>query len=125
MEWWDNHPELRPVLNEHYYNCEKTLTRTMKDFLAWLKSVRGEEDEIILWSLGSDFDIAILNHLLDTLDLQPEWKYWNTRCLRTFGALYPHIKRPKANDHNALADARNEMEWLKLLLAEHEGRIPK
>lgn len=122
LAWWESQtPEAREVLTESRHGDCCTPEDGVKGFLSWLKLSMGENDAVV-WSLGSDFDIAIINHIMGEAGIEPCWKYWNTRCLRTLGALYPQVKRPKTNNHNALDDAKNEMEWLKLLLAQHEGR---
>ena len=122
LAWWEAQtPEARDVLTESRHGDCCTPEDGVKGFISWLKIIMGD-DEAVVWSLGGDFDIAIINHIMGEAGIEPCWKYWNTRCLRTLGALYPQVKRPKTNNHNALDDAKNEMEWLKLLLAQHEGR---
>jgi len=75
--------------------------------------------EVIAWANGTDFDISIIKDALKQCGFGTPWRYNNVRDYRTLAKLFPQIQRPTfvGEKHNALADAINQAEHLKLLLA--------
>lgn len=69
--------------------------------------------DALLWSNGVDFDKMLLEDKYKRLGLPVPWKYWNTRCFRTFKNIIK-VDYKIENGHNALDDARNQMAYLAL-----------
>jgi hypothetical protein len=75
-----------------------------------------------IWGNGVGFDNTILHSLaVDALGV-PVWKFWKDRCFRTFARTFdPEAKlRPGQADHNALADANLQVQWMCNII-EHHG----
>ena len=69
--------------------------------------------------LGANFDVVIMENAMTSsgwnsnLPVQQKypWKFWDIYCLRTLSNVLDK-RLPKANNHNALDDARAEAELL-------------
>ena len=72
------------------------------------------------WSLGSNFDISILEHIFKLIGLQPPWNFWNVRCLRTLYALgnvtTKMLESENEMQHHALDDCRKQIRGYKLCM---------
>lgn len=66
------------------------------------------KNHTIVWGNGPGFDCNILRDLFKVVGLEPEWNYWNERCVRTAvdlaGIDKKSIKREGIH-HNAIDDA--------------------
>lgn len=66
------------------------------------------DDNHIMWSNGADFDLPMLAHAYSQVGIETPWKFWNSRCFRTYKNL-PGAKNIKVEGlgvkHNALSDA--------------------
>lgn len=80
---------------------------TLESALQMLTDYIGGQD-YRMWSNGADFDLPMLAHAYSKCGLELPWKYFNSRCYRTYKNL-PQAKGLKADHagikHNALADA--------------------
>lgn len=69
--------------------------------------------EYRVWSNGADFDLPMIAHAYSKCGLELPWKYFNSRCYRTYKNL-PQAKDVRAKTqgvkHNALADALTQAE---------------
>lgn len=72
-----------------------------------------------IWGMGANFDVVIIETAMtqsgwnanrDARDKFP-WKFWDIFCLRTLMNVLDK-RLPKANNHNALDDAKAEAEML-------------
>ena len=99
--WWmDQSPAARAVFKEE----KQPLEAALDSLSEWV----GTEDRFI-WSNGADFDLPMLAHAYEGFGWEPPWKFWNSRCVRTYRSLPAAKKLPKLiNGHNALADAINQ-----------------
>lgn len=61
-----------------------------------------------MWSNGADFDLPMLAHAYTQVGVEIPWKFWNSRCFRTYknlpGAKDIRVPVPGVK-HNALSDA--------------------
>lgn len=68
-------------------------------------------DDYCAWSNGADFDLPMLAHAYSQCQIETPWKYWNSRCVRTYKTLpgAKDIRIPPAGvKHNALSDAHQQ-----------------
>ncbi|ENN8377996.1 3'-5' exoribonuclease [Providencia rettgeri] len=79
-------------------------------------------DDVQVWGNGVDFDNVILRNAYDAVGLDPFWKHWNNRCVRTIVELgrnagidpkttLPFIGEP----HNALDDAIHQAKYVSII----------
>ena len=98
--WWMNQGEAaKGVFNE----SKQTLANALSDLSDWIGS-----DDCCVWSNGADFDLPMLAHAYIQCGMEVPWKYWNSRCFRTYKKLpgAKQISVPFAGvKHNALFDA--------------------
>ena len=96
-----------------FHEDKLPLEQTLIDLADWLG-----DDQWIVWSNGANFDIPILEHAFRQFGMTAPWKFWNTRCVRTYKAL------PGANGvvattegvkHNALSDAYEQAKTVQLI----------
>jgi DNA polymerase III epsilon subunit-like protein len=98
--WWMNQGDAaKGVFNE----AKQTLGNALEDLTDWIGS-----DDCFVWSNGADFDLPMLAHAYTQLGMEVPWKYYNSRCFRTYKKLpgAKQINVPFAGTkHNALFDA--------------------
>lgn len=98
---------------------------TLPEALAMLTDFIGGNDYTV-WSNGSDFDIPMLAHAYTQAGLAVPWKFWNTRCFRTYKNLpgAKDVPAPTSDGvkHNALSDAYNQATHA---CAIHKALFPK
>lgn len=101
---------------------KSTLETGLIELSDWL----GEDDKYI-WACGADFDTPMLAHAFTQHQMEVPWKYWNSRCFRTYKNL-PHAAQvnfvPEGTKHNALTDAFNQARYLQLIQRVVSGREP-
>lgn len=103
LVWWIGQSEgAKRVFNEP----KITLTAALEGFSDWA----GADNTV--WSNGADFDIPMISHAYSTHDLETPWKFFNTRCYRTYKNLPgapKMVDKPKIA-HHALYDAKAQAE---------------
>lgn len=101
--WWMNQGEAaKGVFNE----AKQTLKNALHDLSEWVG-----DGEYEVWSNGADFDIPMLAHAFTQCGIEIPWKFWNSRCFRTYKNLpgARNIKVPfEGAKHNALFDALHQ-----------------
>jgi len=75
--------------------------------------------EPVIWANGTDFDISILTDAYRQFGRAIPWAYNSVRDYRTLAKLFTQVPRTvfQGDKHNALADAKHQMEHLKEILA--------
>lgn len=80
-----------------------------------------------VWSNGADFDLPMLSHAFTQQGIETPWKFWNSRCFRTYKNL-PHARQAKfvasGIKHNAMSDALNQARHLQAIQRVVSGREP-
>jgi len=82
------------------------LTGVLLEFGKWLP------DDCKLWGNGASFDNVILSNAYSVLNLPQPWKFWNDRCYRTIAAMHDRQRFQQGVHHNALDDAKSQVEHL-------------
>ena len=72
-----------------------------------------------LWAHGTTFDIVIVESLFEDFEVKVPWKFWNVMDCRTITNLIDC--RSKTNNHNALDDAINQADWMRVALLKLKG----
>lgn len=79
-------------------------------------------EDIQVWGNGVDFDNVILRNAYNAVGLEPFWKHWNNRCVRTIVELGRNagIDPKKTLDfvgepHNALDDAIHQAKYVSII----------
>lgn len=81
-------------------------------FSAYCKSL----GTVRVWGNAAKFDISILEHAYQTLNIPVPWSYRYEMCYRTLKNLYPTIKAiPPEKPHHALYDAKSQAAHATLL----------
>ena len=111
IEWWPQQdPEVFAAINQNTVPLDEALDKFAKFY--------GSES-IPIWGFGANFDVVIMENAMTSsgwnsnLPVQQKypWKFWDIYCLRTLSNVLDK-RLPKANNHNALDDARAEAELL-------------
>lgn len=89
-----------------FHEAKITLSDALGDMSDWLGT-----DHRTVWSNGADFDIPMISHAYGQARIEAPWKFWNSRCFRTYKNL-PGAKAVSVpfagTKHNALADAYHQ-----------------
>lgn len=78
------------------------------------------DDSYTVWSNGADFDLPMLAHAYTQIGVEAPWKFWNSRCFRTYKNLpgAKKIRLPVAGvKHNALSDAYQQAQTVQAIHA--------
>lgn len=114
LTWWmTTAPE--QARKEAFGGIRKPLKTVMENFKLWCEKFKMP---IKIWSHGSCFDVVIVSHAMNTLNLSIPWKFWDIRDTRTIYDLANIIlknvvKCSSFPDHHALGDCYHQIEALK------------
>lgn len=101
--WWFKQEAAAQAV---FHEPKETLETALVQLSDWIGT-----DDYAVWSNGASFDIPMLEHAYTQHCIEIPWKFWNSRCHRTYRAL-PGAKAVVAQQqgvkHNALADAYNQ-----------------
>lgn len=90
-----------------FHESKQTLQMALIDLADWI----GAGDPTV-WSNGADFDLPMLAHAFTQCGMDVPWKFWNSRCFRTYKNL-PGAKGvrlpPVGVKHNAMSDAYSQV----------------
>ena len=79
-----------------------------------------------VWSMGADFDLPMIAHAFRSMSMEVPWKFWNSRCARTYKTL-PQAAKVKlaraGTHHNALDDAVYQAQLMQAIQAELRGKV--
>lgn len=122
IEWWSKNS----LANEAFmsrYRCSNSILYALEQLSDAFKHWKDETgtDEIVVWSQGTDFDIAVIRNAYRKVfgsESSLPWKYTNTRDARTYfleaaQIFAPNVEKPydliktEGTQHHALAD----VEW--------------
>lgn len=99
---------------------KQTLESALIEFTDWLG-----DDGYYIWANGADFDTPMMAHAFVQHGMEVPWKFWNSRCFRSFKNL-PHANqvnfKPDGTKHNALTDAYNQARYAQLIQRVVSGR---
>ena len=104
-----------------FHEPKTTLEAGLEQFSDWLG-----DDNYCMWSNGADFDLPMLAHAYTGLGIEIPWKFWNSRCFRTYKNLpqvFGVLIAPSGVKHNALTDAFNQARHLQAIQAVLTGRV--
>lgn len=108
--WWLKQPVAAQSV---FHEAKETLETALIEFSDWLGN-----DEHEMWSNGADFDLPMLAHAYTQLGIEIPWRFWNSRCYRTYKNL-PGAKDirvpPLGVKHNALSDAYQQAQTVSAI----------
>lgn len=109
IEWWDAQSE---EAREAAFGGKLNIAVAMQDLVDLYKNENCGE----IWSRGALADIRWANNILDKLNIEKPWKFWEEMCFRTFLKYSPEfVFCPDGVKHNALDDAANQAEqWIAI-----------
>lgn len=87
------------------------LKQALTEFSGWF----GPESKWT-WSCGVDFDVAIMDAANAAVGMKSPWKWADTRCFRTFKALFPIKLERVGTHHNSLDDAKWQVKYIQTVM---------
>ena len=123
--WWFKQ---EAAARQVFFEPKEHITDSLAHFADWLA-----KDDNFMWSNGADFDLPMLAHAYVSLGMEVPWKFWNSRCFRTYKNLpgAKNIRGPEMGiKHNAMADALTQAQTLcaihhTLFIQPHVGKTTK
>ena len=106
-----------------FHEAKTNLAEAMIDLSDWIG-----DDSYTVWSNGADFDLPMLAHAYSQIGVEVPWKFWNSRCFRTYKNLpgAKDIRLPALGvKHNALSDAYQQAQTVQAIHAALFGSVPK
>jgi len=117
--WWLK----QDAAAQQVFHEEKTvLSEALIELSDWIG-----DDSYTVWSNGADFDLPMLAHAYRQIGVETPWKYWNSRCFRTYKNLpgAKNIRLPaKGVKHNALSDAYQQAQTVQAIHSALFGLTP-
>lgn len=118
--WWLTQS---PAAQAVFHEPKQTLENALIEFSNWVGT-----DDCHIWSNGADFDIPMLAHAFTQCQIEIPWKFWNSRCFRTYKNL-PGARNVKfatgGVKHNALDDAVNQAVQLQAIQKMLRAAMPQ
>jgi hypothetical protein len=111
LEWWKTQDK-----NVYYEAIENpnrlSLKNTLLDFSKWFGK------STYIWGKGPSFDCTILSNAYKKLGLEPPWKFWNERDVRTIFDLgnIKNYQLPTDNMHHPVDDCKRQIKGVKMAL---------
>lgn len=120
--WWNAQPIEKRC---DVMNGQAPVREVLHRFANWISALRkigpnaNVGSEITLWGYGVTFDISILGDAYDKCGIVKPWTYREEACLRTLNTFYKAaaVRMPAKEAHDALSDARAQLELLRQLKA--------
>ncbi len=117
VAWWmSQSDEARSAFSTKEVSVREALN-ALRYFIQAVKTIE-KVDEVLVWAKPPSFDCVILKTLYEFANDECPWGFRDERCFRTLIKIFPDVSPPTASGvaHNALDDARYQMQHLKLLL---------
>lgn len=108
--WWMNQG---PAAQGVFHESKQTLQTALTELTIWMG-----EGQHVVWSNGADFDMPMLAHAYTSLCMEVPWKFWNSKCYRTYKNLpgASSVKVPfEGTKHNALFDAIHQAKHVQAI----------
>lgn len=105
--WWFKQDA---AARQVFFEPKEVLDEALVQFSDWIGT-----GDYTMWSNGADFDLPMLTHAFTDCGIEIPWKFFNTRCFRTYKNLpgAKNIKTPVAGvKHNAMADAYTQAQHI-------------
>lgn len=117
MLWWFKQDAAAQAV---FHEPKEALGTALVELSDWIGT-----EQFLIWSNGADFDIPMLSHAYTQMQVEIPWKFFNSRCYRTYKNL-PGAKdiraQPLGVKHNALSDAYQQAQTL---IAIHKALFTK
>jgi len=108
--WWMQQSTTAQAV---FHEPKQTLDVALDSLAIWFG-----QDRLTMWSNGADFDLPMLAHAYAGYGWETPWKFFDSRCVRTYRSLPAAAGLPKlVNDHNALRDAVNQARLVQQIQA--------
>lgn len=126
MAWWDkqkieNYEAWKAVFEPETVH---TLKEVMQQFIAWTEELGPVH---AIWCRGMDFDIPIMQNILNQVELKAPWPYWAKGDTRTaqIGRSISDDEKPVVEGayHNAEVDAIYQAEDLLIRADKYDFNI--
>lgn len=101
--WWFKQDA---AARQVFFEPKEVLDEALVQLSDWIGN-----DDHEMWSNGADFDLPMLAHAYSVCGIEVPWKFWNSRCYRTYKNLpgAKAVKLPHTGvKHNAMADAYSQ-----------------
>lgn len=117
--WW---MQQEPAAQGVFFEGKQMLADALHDLSDWIGT-----SDYTMWSNGADFDLPMLAHAYVSHQQEVPWRFWNSRCYRTYKNL-PHARQvvnaSQGVKHNALTDALNQARHLQAIQRVVNGKVP-
>jgi exodeoxyribonuclease VIII len=95
-----------------------TVSEVLLKLGRWFEALPGSS-ELCVWAKGPQFDLALLESLYRRWDIDPPWRYWQGRDVRTalmLDAAYNVARGADSDEHHAFDDAVHQAKQVQRFL---------
>lgn len=113
MWWLKQYDDARKAIYDQKGSPLKDVLTQFTAYFNSCKELGGEEPQI--WGNGAAFDVSILQHAYETLNMEIPWSFYNVRDVRTAVMYHPEVKANMEFEgikHDALADCKHQIKYL-------------
>ena len=116
ISWWMQQSDA--ARNATFNPKDKKELKSPSHAVESLRFFINKIEKPFVWGNGANFDITLLESLMDEVNLSYPWRYTKVRCLRTLRAVSPFSYLDMPNNemaHDCLADAIYQAQNIQLI----------
>lgn len=113
MWWMKQSDDARKGIYEKTGSPLKIVLKQFASYHNACKEVNNESPQI--WGNGASFDVTILQHAYEKLNMEIPWNFYDVRDVRTVVMYHPEVKANMEFEgvkHDALADCKHQIKYL-------------
>jgi hypothetical protein len=118
LQWWLG--QTSQVHRQLLTPDKDSPVQILYEFEQYYKQHSSDPDQTLMWSWPATADLIWLQHNYLAFNMDPPWKYYQNQCMATIKNRYPNLILPQNNQHNALADAVWQADYLCKLTRKHD-----
>lgn len=104
IDWWKQQkPEAYAALKNNRHTLSEALT-AFNEFFG--------KDKLDVWANSPSFDCVILENAYEVTGIVKPWMFYQEMCFRTFKRLFSSDKKLLGTQHDALADAIYQTQYV-------------
>jgi len=127
MWWFEQDEDARMKMVNTYKSGETVqLAEALYKFNTWIEETF-DTKKVMPWGNSNRFDLGIIAYSMQKCYMEPAWKHWNEKDVRTLNALAPHFKKEEVFQgikHYGIDDSKFQISYChkayKFIMDKHQ-----